>query len=290
MSTAIATPRPASRSADARAAVVRPTPALYGTSIGLASVAAAAGALTAFVPGVLRGTAVMNGSARGTALAVLFLAVPALVVAMLGVSRGAVRPAIGMLGATAFILYNSVLFLFATPFNSLFLIYVATFTLGFWTVVLAMRALDVESIAALMASRVPARGLAGYMAVIAVLNTAAWLADVIPALFQRSPSFIVGTGLTTNPIYAQDLAFWIPLICVSAVLLWRRQAWGYVLGGAAFVYWVLEAISVAVDQWMGGTSDPSSSVASAAIAPLFLMVAAVGLIPLVIYFRRLSSA
>lgn len=288
MSTAIATPRAAGETR-ARAAVVKPTAALYGTSTAMAAVAAAAAALTAFVPGVLRGTAVMNGSARGTALAVLFVAVPSLVVAMFRVSRGAVRPAISWLGATAFVLYNSVLFLFATPFNSLFLIYVATFALGFWTLVLLLRAFDVESFGSRIASSVPARGLAVYMAAIAVLNAAAWLAVVIPALFQRSPSFLVGTGLTTNPIYAQDLSFWIPLVGVSAVLLWQRKPWGYVLGGGALVYFVIEAVSIALDQWMGGVADPTSSVASATFAPVFLIVAAVGLIPLVIYFRRMRS-
>jgi hypothetical protein len=44
----------------------------------LAAVAAVAAGATFFVPGVLRGPAVMNGSARGTALVVLCLAVPLL--------------------------------------------------------------------------------------------------------------------------------------------------------------------------------------------------------------------
>jgi hypothetical protein len=288
MSTAIATPH-AARATAARSAVVKPTAALYRTSIALASVAAAAAALTAFAPGVLRGTAVMNGSARGTALAVLFVAVPSLSVAIFRVSQGAVRPAISWLGATAFILYNSVLFLFATPFNSLFLMYVATFALAFWTMVLLLRAMDVESFASRIATRVPARALAVFLAVIAVLNAAAWLVVVIPALFQRSASFLTGTGLTTNPIYVQDLSFWIPLVGVSAVLLWRRKAWGYVLGGGMLIYFVIEAVSIAVDQWMGGTADPTSSVASATLAPVFLIVAGVGLVPLVIYFRRMRS-
>jgi hypothetical protein len=288
MATAIATPR-AHRATAAMSGVVKPTAALYRTSIALASVAAAAAALTAFAPGVLRGTAVMNGSARGTALAVLVVAVPSLSIAIFRVSRGAVRPAISWLGAAAFILYNSVLFLFATPFNSLFLLYVAAFALAFWTLVLLLRAMDVESFASRIATRVPARGLAVYLAVIALINAVAWLAVVVPALFQRSPSFLAGTGLTTDPIYAQDLSFWIPLVSVSAVLLWRRKAWGYVLGGGMLVYFVIEAVSIAVDQWMGGTADPTSAVASATLAPVFLVVAGVGLIPLVIYFRRIRS-
>src|SRR5450756_1609948 len=54
----------------------------YWLSGSLAVVAAIAAAGTALVPGVLRGAAVMNGSARGTALVVLLIAVPALAIAM----------------------------------------------------------------------------------------------------------------------------------------------------------------------------------------------------------------
>ena len=69
------------------------------------------------------------------------------------------------------------------------------------------------------------------MGSVAVLNALAWLAGVIPGLFSDSPAFLKGTGLTTMPTYVQDLAFWLPLMAVSAVLLWHRQAWGYLLVG-----------------------------------------------------------
>ena len=144
MSTAITRPDAACTTV-VRAATVKPTAALYWTSIAMA--VAAAAALTAFVPGVLRGTAVMNGSASATALAVLFVAVPTLVA--------------------------------ATPFNSLFLIYVATFTLGFCTLVGLLRAVETELFASGIAAKVPARALAVYLAVIAGLNAAAGLAVVV---------------------------------------------------------------------------------------------------------------
>ena len=260
------------------------TPTL--TSLGLIAVSTAAAGFTFFAPGVLNGTAVMNGSARGTALVALSAAIPVLAISMALTWRGAVRPMITWLGAAAFLQYNSVLFLFATPWNSLFLLYAAMFALSFWTLVFLLRAFDVEAFAARFTSAFPARGLAAYLGAIAVLNAAAWLSGVIPGLFTRSPKFLDGTGLTTNPIYAQDLSFWIPLMAVTAVLLWRRQPWGLVLAGGLFVCLVIESISIAVDQWMGGTADPSSTVASVTFAPVFAAVAVVGLVPLFFYFRN----
>lgn len=56
-------------------------------SATLGVIAAMAAAITFFVPAVLRGPAVMNGSARGTALVLLLVAVPALTLSMLSPRR-----------------------------------------------------------------------------------------------------------------------------------------------------------------------------------------------------------
>lgn len=32
----------------------------------------------------------------------------------------------------------------------------------------------------------------------------------------QSAAFLEGTGLTTNPIYVQDLAVWLPMLAVAA--------------------------------------------------------------------------
>jgi hypothetical protein len=289
MATTFSTPG-AARSSNSSAALIRPLSGPYWTSIGLTAAAAVAAAFTFFAPDVLAGTPAMNGSARGTALVALLIAVPLLVASMVLVSQGRVRPLVTWLGAAAFLEYNSVLFLFATPWNSLFLLYVAMFALSFWTLVLLLRAIDVPAFARHFSPRMPAHALAAYLGVIAALNAAAWLGGVIPGLFTKSPAFLEGTGLTTNPVYVQDLSFWIPLMAVSAVLLWRRQAWGLVLGGGMFVYFFIESISVAVDQWMGGAADPASTAASVAFAPVFGAIAVIGLVPLFFYFRNLDRA
>lgn len=267
---------------------------LFGWPLWISAAAAVmsgvASGLTLFVPDVLRGPAVMNGSGRGTALVALFVAVPTLAGSMVIVSRGAVRPVISWLGATAYLLYNSVLFLLITPFNQLFLLYVAMFALSFWNLVAVLRAMDVPAFARRYGSRFPARAIAVVLAVIATLNALAWLRNVVPAVFSTaSPQFLAGTGLTTNPIYVQDLSFWIPLTFVSSVWLWQKQAWGFVNVGALLVFGLIESIGIAVDQWMGSAADPASTVASAVFTPIFAAVAAVTLIPLFFYFKNLAS-
>jgi hypothetical protein len=262
----------------------------YWVSGALALVTAAAAAATFFSPGVLRGPAVMNGSARGTALVVLVLAVPALLIAMWSAATGSVRALIVWLGAIAYIAYQAVLFIFATPFNQLFLLYLAMFALSFWSIVALLHQVDAESLRLRFSPTLPVRGLAAYALIVVLLNALAWLRNVVPGVLgSTTPSWLHGTGLSTNPIYVQDLAFWLPLMAVAAVWLWRRRPWGYLVVGSMLTYWVIESVGVAVDQWFGHAADPSSTVVSLVMVPAFGVLAFVGLIPLYVYFHHLHE-
>jgi len=262
----------------------------YWLSGALAVVTAAAAAATFFIPGVLRGPAVMNGSARGTALVVLVVAIPALLFSMRASAAGSVRALIVWIGAIAYIAYQAVLFIFETPFNQLFLLYLAMFSLSFWSVFTILRQLDLGSLRARFSPKLPVRRLATYALIIVVLNALAWLQNVVPGVLSSAPpSWLDGTGTSTNAIYVQDLAFWLPLTAVAAVLLWRRRPWGYLVIGSILTYWVIESVGVAVDQWFGHAADPSSTVVSVVMVPAFGVLALVGLVPLYFYFRHLHD-
>jgi hypothetical protein len=90
-------------------------------------------------------------------------------------------------------------------------------------------------------------------------------------------------------VYVQDLAFWLPAAALSAAALWHRRPWGALATGAVLTMWVFEAIGIATDQWFGHAADPSSSLASAAMVPAFAVLAVVGTLPLIPYFRALGG-
>ncbi|HET9613727.1 MAG TPA: hypothetical protein VFP22_02850, partial [Candidatus Limnocylindrales bacterium] len=118
-----------------------------------------AAALTFFVPDILTGPAGANGNARGTALVMLLIASPLLAGAATVARREAPRAALVVLGALAYLAYNDVLLLFATPFNRLFLLYTTAFGLTIFTAIEALRTLDVAGVVDRL-PRLPARGLA----------------------------------------------------------------------------------------------------------------------------------
>lgn len=275
--------------ADRAAARLVRSPAAYRLSVALAVVALAASATSFFIPGILGGPAVSQGNLRGTALVIMVLAVPTLLVSMSVAARDSARAVVVWLGAVGYLIYQGVLFVFGTPFNSLFLLYVAMLSLGFWTAVVLASRLDLPGFSARFDAKLPARPIAIYAIVVVALFALIWLRTIVPAILSDSPAaFLEGSGWTTQPVYVQDLAVWLPLLTLGAWWLWNRRPWGEAIVGAMLVFLLLESVGVATDQWFGWMADPDTPFATLGAIPLFLGLAIVGAVPLFFYFRHLD--
>lgn len=247
-----------------------------------------AAGLTAFGD-FLSGPPAMVGSARGTALVLLVVTSPVLAAAMTMAVRGSCRGVVIWLGALAAVLYNAQLLLYATPFNSLFLLYVAMLGLSVWSIgTLVLSELTTPETSRADDS-MPVRSIAAYVWIVAGVNAVVWLRTIVTAVFSAEPaSVLVGTGLTTNPVYVQDLALWLPLAITAGIWLVRGSAAGILVVGGILTMWVIESISIAVDQWWGHQADPESLVVSSALVPAFILIGAIGMVPLLILLRHMT--
>ena len=254
---------------------------------GVSSLAAAVPTFTA--SSLLSGPAVSIGNARGTAAVVAVIAVPLLVASMVLVARGSVRALPLWLAALVYLVYNSVLFLVGTPFNRLFLLYVAMFSLSAWALATTAATLDIHAVR--FSDRAPLRSVAVFMWVVVVLNAMVWLRGIAATVgADRPDSFLDGSGMTTNPVYVQDLAIWLPLAGLGAVWLWQRRPWGALLSATVLSFWVLESIGIATDQWFGARADATTDFADASMTPVFLVAALVIAVPAVVMLRSVAPA
>jgi hypothetical protein len=132
-------------------------------SLALAIVGGVTAVPTFFVPNILLGPPVTNGNARGTALAMLALAIPVLLLSIWTERRTTWRQVRYLrLGALFYLAYNAFLLLFLTPFNGLFLLYVATQSLALFAVLaLVLDSRDVPTRS--QAESMPVRGLAVFV-------------------------------------------------------------------------------------------------------------------------------
>jgi hypothetical protein len=246
---------------------------------------AIAAAATFFIPDILNGPAVMNGSARGTALIMLLLGVPLLLTSIWLERRGSRWASMVRIGVLAYLAYNSFLLLFATPFNRLFLVYIVAMSSTAFALGASLLRADASAVADRL-PRVPARIIGGYIWLIVVLNVLLWLRTVVPATFAADPtSFLVGTGIATNPIFVQDLVFWLPSAGLIGLLAWTQRPFGALLAGSYLVYGLLESIGVATDQWFGSSADPSSQMATMGGVVIFVVLAVIGTVALAVYVR-----
>jgi hypothetical protein len=216
----------------------------------------------------------MNGSARGTALVMLVVGLPLLVGAMLAARRGSVRALPVWLGAVAYLGYNAVMLLFATPFNFMFLAYDAVLGLSIWTAVALLYRIDIAAYQQWVRPGIRHRLVAGFLWVVVVLNGLVWLKGIVTGMTQPwPPDFLDGTGLNTLPTYVQDVAFWLPTAALAGWWLWRSRPYGHLASTALLVYFTVEAIGVAADQTWGHQLDPASHVVSLQIVPGFVGLA-----------------
>lgn len=273
----------------------RPAPlgagaAPYVLTTLLGVVATAASALSLLVPSLLGGAAVTRGNLRGTALVVLVVGVPLMVGAAVRTAHGSARALVLWLAAVSYLLYQSVLFCFMTPFNRLFLLYVAMLGLSLATGLAVLREVDLLAFSGRLHHRLPVRALAATLLTFVGLNAVAWLARIIPTVFTDDPSSVLtGGGLQTNAVWVQDLAFWIPAATVVGVRMWRRHPWGRLLGGVLLAFYVIESLSIASDQWWGARADAGQpDLASMTMVPVFGVVALVAAVPLAWYLRNVD--
>lgn len=263
----------------------------YWTSGVLGLVAGAAALLSVLFPGVLKGEPALDGNLRGTALVVLVVVLPLLAVAMLRTAHGSARWLVMWLAALAHLLYQGVMFSFATPLNNFFLLYVAHLGLAVWAAGALLLHVQVAGFRARVDARLPVRAIASSALVVAALNGLAWVVEVLPASFTPDPqSLLDGSGLTTNPVYVQDLAFWVPALVLAAVWLWQRRSWGALMTGALLAFASLECATIAVDQWFGAQADATSTWASEAAVPVFATAAVVVALPVLRLLRDVDRA
>jgi hypothetical protein len=266
------------------------TPAALTAALALA--AGAASLASGLDPDLLSGEPVIIGNLRGTAFVVAAVALPLLVAAAwLASCRDRLVALFVWFGVAGYLAYQGVMLCFATPMNALFLLYVSTLGLALWTIISLWDRVRVAGESRIPVGEVPNlpyRMVAVFLGVAALLNVAAWLLRVLPVMQTGElPQAVADSGLTTNPVLVQDLAFWLPAALVVSIATWRRSRTALLVAGGYLTFWVLEGLTVASDQFWGARADDGyPDLASFSVVPGALIVTGILAVPLVLLCRK----
>jgi hypothetical protein len=157
-------------------------------------------------------------------LMTLFLALPLLLGAMYYAVKGSVKAKLIWVGSLWYLIYNYVFYLYGAAFNNFFLLYILLFSLPVYTLALVLFNIDATSIKKSFDVNTPTRAISIFLFFFAFALGAPWVAMAI--------SFIIAG--TTPPfemtiVFATDLVFLVSVLIFSAVLLWKKNPWGYIL-------------------------------------------------------------
>jgi hypothetical protein len=167
--------------------------------------------------------------AQGTDLATLFLAVPVLAVGLWTASRGSSAARLAVVAGLLYLVYNYAIFAFSVAMNPLTVVHIAIFGLALWSLLLAGRS-AVDGADA-VTDRLNRRTAGGLLVGVAAMFGLLWLGQIATvATTGVLPPDLVKANISSNPVYALDLAFFLPLCAIAGLGLLRRN------GAAAFAF------------------------------------------------------
>jgi hypothetical protein len=202
----------------------------YRLSALVAVLMAVTAGLGLFSHDVYRDNALVAAGWYGNDLVTLLVATPLLMVALAGAWRGSKRATLVWLGLLAYVVYNYAFYLFGAAFNSLFLLYVALFTLSGAALIFGLAALDARSFYAQVSDALPTGRITAFLAGVGGSLGGFYVLQSLRYLETGEvPALVAATGLHTHLIAALDLSMVVPVALLGAVWLWRGEPWGYVL-------------------------------------------------------------
>lgn len=156
------------------------------------------------------------------------------------VSKNSLRAYLVWLGVYIYIIYAFFIYAFAVHFNFLFLIYIIILGVSFFTLIGGLRAVDTANLMAPFLSNTRSKMVGALLMIIGVLFGLLWLSEIVPSLLSNEiPTSLAETGLWVNPVHVLDLAFLLPGMVITSVLLCRRNILGFLLAVPLMVFSVI---------------------------------------------------
>ena len=163
----------------------------------------------------------------------LVVGAPLLVASLLLARRGSIRGLLLWLGTLGYGAYNYAYYMLGAALNAFFPLYVAALLVSVATLVLALSRIDVAEVAASFRSKTPTRIVGGYLVLVALGLSSVWMGMWAAYVFAGRPTPIETEAFKL--VAALDITIMVPALVLGGILLWRQNAWGYVVAAIAGV-------------------------------------------------------
>jgi hypothetical protein len=176
----------------------------------------------------------------------LVAAVPLMITALVLARQDSTRSVLLWLGMLGYSIYNYAFYLFGVALNAFFPFFIVALILSVAALILALSHIDSAQVAADFSPGTPRRIVGGYLMFIAVTFFVVWLGMWAAHVFAGRPT------PTRDPeafklVAALDLTIMMPALGMGGFLLWRRNAWGYLIAAIAAIQGTLYLLVLSVN-------------------------------------------
>jgi hypothetical protein len=154
-------------------------------------------------------------------------------------SKNSLRAYLLWLGAYIYLVYAFVIYAFFIHFNFLILIYIMVLGISFYALISGLMAANTACQSISFPLNTGSKYVSLLLMIVGILFSLLWLGEIIPNLISNSiPTSVLEVGLFVNPIHVLDLAFLMPAMIITSVLLWRKRVLGFLLAVPLMVFMV----------------------------------------------------
>ncbi len=234
-----------------------------------------------------RETASMAAQGIGQDIVDLFFILPVLILSLICMLRNCKVAFYIQAGTVLYLLYSFIIYSFGVNFNNLFLLYCLTLGLSLYTFILIMYEFNRQDVKNWFDNKVPARSTGIYLIIIALMFYLLWFKEIIPAILNNSkPRSVSDYNLLVNPVHVIDIAFALPGLIITALLLMKKHYLGYILAPISLVFIINLAIALTgmvIMLKVRGIEDNNS------VAGIFIILAVMSIIFLFMFLKNIKT-
>jgi hypothetical protein len=230
----------------------------------------------------------MAAQGMGQDLVDLFFVVPVLLISLLLFIKENRIACFIFSGTVFYILYSFFIYSFGVHFNNLFLLYCCIAGVSLYLFLITLYQLNRMDVHHWFADKTPVRIIGLYLLIIAVLFYLLWLKDIVPAIINHSiPKSVSDYDLLVNPVHVLDIAFVLPGLIITAILLMKKQRFGYIFTPIFLVFIIILALALAGMVMMLKVKHISDDTS---IAAIFIVLAVISLVFLLILLKHIKKS
>ena len=169
-------------------------------------------------------------------------------------------------------------------FNVFFLIYVAIYSLSLFTFIGSLLYLNPMEIKDQFKENIPKRIISAILTVIGAFMFLTWFMDIIDYTFIQQNLSAPDVG--QKFVYGIDMGFFLPLMILSGLLLWKNHRFGYLFSGIFLIKGItigIAVIAMAILEFLQGYPSGLE------LLPIFSIIVVFLVIALILYFKNIEK-